>query len=89
MDAPNELLYLSRSDVESLNIQPSEIIEVVEEAFREKAAGRVEMPPPGLHHTELRVLFEVEELIGLAESDLSGKQLPVASVSSKLSAPLF
>jgi ornithine cyclodeaminase/alanine dehydrogenase len=50
MDAPNELLYLSRSDVESLNIQPREIIEVVEEAFREKAAGRVEMPPkPGIH----------------------------------------
>jgi len=50
MVTSKEILYLSKSDVESLNIKMEEIIEVVEEAFREKAEGRVEMPPkPGIH----------------------------------------
>lgn len=44
------LLYLSRGDVEKLNVPITEIIEVVESAFREKASGRVEVPPkPGIH----------------------------------------
>jgi len=50
MSSSGEALYLSRHDVEKLNISMSEVIRVVEEAFREKAEGRVEVPPkPGIH----------------------------------------
>jgi ornithine cyclodeaminase/alanine dehydrogenase len=50
MDPLGEFLYLSRSDVERLNIPMKEIVGIVEEAFREKAAGRTEVPPkPGVH----------------------------------------
>src|SRR5512139_4092677 len=44
------LLYLSRADVEHVNLDMSTIIELLEVAFREKGAGKVEMPPkPGIH----------------------------------------
>lgn len=44
------LLYLSRSDVERVGLSMNEIISALEEMFREKGAGRVEMPPkPGIH----------------------------------------
>jgi len=46
----SELLYLSRADVESLDISIADVIRMVEEAFFEKAKGRVEVPPkPGVH----------------------------------------
>lgn len=46
----HSLLYLSRSDVERVGLTMSEIIGALEEMFREKGAGRVEMPPkPGIH----------------------------------------
>lgn len=45
-----EVLYLSRIDVEKLDIPMSEVIQVVERAFLEKAEGRAEVPPkPGIH----------------------------------------
>jgi len=45
-----EILYLSRADVEAVGLTMAEIIEVVENAFRDKALGQVEMPPkPGIH----------------------------------------
>ena len=45
-----DLLYLSRADVEAAAVDMATIIRLVEEGFREKAAGRVEMPPkPGIH----------------------------------------
>lgn len=44
------ILYLSQSDVESLNIPISEIIDRLEMMFIEKAEHQVEMPPkPGIH----------------------------------------
>lgn len=47
---PDRLLYLSKSDVESVGLSMKEIIVRVEDAFREKGYGRVEMPPkPGIH----------------------------------------
>jgi ornithine cyclodeaminase/alanine dehydrogenase-like protein (mu-crystallin family) len=50
MQLHKKILYLSKSDIESLDIPIEEVIEVVEEAFREKAQGRVEAPPkPGIH----------------------------------------
>ncbi len=47
---PAKLLYLSRADVESVNLGMKEIVAALEKMFAEKAAGRVEMPPkPGIH----------------------------------------
>ncbi|MEJ2218072.1 MAG: ornithine cyclodeaminase family protein [Gemmatimonadota bacterium] len=48
--ATDSILYLSRSDVESVGLTMSEVIDALEGMFLEKAAGRVEMPPkPGIH----------------------------------------
>jgi ornithine cyclodeaminase/alanine dehydrogenase-like protein (mu-crystallin family) len=45
-----EVLYLSYADVERVGLPIAEVIDAVEEAFREKGAGRTEMPPkPGIH----------------------------------------
>jgi len=47
---PDRFLYLSRSDVEAAEISMAEIINALEIAFREKGAGRTQMPPkPGIH----------------------------------------
>ena len=44
------ILYLSRVHVERVGVSMAEIIDALEFMFREKAAGRVEMPPkPGIH----------------------------------------
>jgi ornithine cyclodeaminase/alanine dehydrogenase-like protein (mu-crystallin family) len=46
----NELLYLSRADVERVNLDMGTIIALLEQAFMEKGNGKVEMPPkPGIH----------------------------------------
>jgi ornithine cyclodeaminase/alanine dehydrogenase-like protein (mu-crystallin family) len=43
-------LYLSRADVEAVDLGMGEIIAALETMFLEKSAGRVEMPPkPGIH----------------------------------------
>lgn len=48
--AEQKVLYLSRADVESVNLSMKEIIDLLEQAFLEKGNGRVEMPPkPGIH----------------------------------------
>jgi ornithine cyclodeaminase/alanine dehydrogenase len=45
-----QLLYLSRADVESVALDMRTIIDLLEAAFKEKGEGRVEMPPkPGIH----------------------------------------
>lgn len=46
-----KMLYLSRADVESLNISIPEIISCLEMMFMEKANQRVEMPPKPAIHT--------------------------------------
>jgi ornithine cyclodeaminase/alanine dehydrogenase len=44
------ILYLSQADVEAVGLSMAEIIQALEDAFREKGEGRVEMPPkPGIH----------------------------------------
>ncbi len=48
--AEQKLLYLSRADVEAVALDMKTIIKFLEEAFREKGQGKVEMPPkPGIH----------------------------------------
>ena len=48
--AADSFLYLSRRDVEAVQLTMPEIIKALEEMFKEKGAGRVEMPPkPGIH----------------------------------------
>lgn len=50
MSSLGEVLYLSRHDVQKLSIPMQEVVRIVEEAFREKAEGRTEVPPkPGIH----------------------------------------
>jgi ornithine cyclodeaminase/alanine dehydrogenase-like protein (mu-crystallin family) len=50
MNSLGDFLYLSRHDIENLNISITEVIRVVEKAFIEKAEGRTEVPPkPGIH----------------------------------------
>ncbi|MEM1612585.1 MAG: ornithine cyclodeaminase family protein [Desulfurococcaceae archaeon] len=45
-----ELLYLSRRDVESLNISYNEVINAVELSFKLKGEGKVQLPPkPGVN----------------------------------------
>jgi ornithine cyclodeaminase/alanine dehydrogenase len=44
------VLYLSRKDVETINLPMGEIIDALDTMFKEKGAGRIEMPPkPGIH----------------------------------------
>ena len=44
------ILYLSKADVEAVDVPMERIIGAVEAMFREKGEGRVEMPPkPGIH----------------------------------------
>lgn len=46
----HKLLYLSQADVAAVNLTMTDIVEAVENAFEEKGAGRLEMPPkPGIH----------------------------------------
>lgn len=50
MASGGELLYLSRTDVESCGAGMHSIIETVDRVFKEKGEGRTEMPPkPGIH----------------------------------------
>ena len=46
----SRLLYLSRADVEAAALDVRAIVALLEQAFREKGEGRVELPPkPGIH----------------------------------------
>jgi ornithine cyclodeaminase/alanine dehydrogenase-like protein (mu-crystallin family) len=46
----SQLLYLSKSDIESVGLTMAEIVESLEVAFRAKGEGRTEMPPkPAIH----------------------------------------
>src|SRR5678815_3343826 len=48
--ADNSLLYLSRADVAAAGLDMATVLARLEQAFREKGEGRVEMPPkPGVH----------------------------------------
>ena len=46
----NQLLYLSKADVEAIGVTMAEIVESLPVTFRAKGEGRTEMPPkPGIH----------------------------------------
>ena len=45
-----QILYLSQADVTRVNLDMATVIKLLEAAFKEKGAGKVEMPPkPGIH----------------------------------------
>ncbi|HEY4687779.1 MAG TPA: ornithine cyclodeaminase family protein [Anaerolineae bacterium] len=45
-----KVLYLSRHDVEAVNLPMRDIIDALDQMFKEKGEGKVEMPPkPGIH----------------------------------------
>ena len=46
----NQILYLSKADVEAVNLPMKTIIELLEKAFLDKGHGKVQIPPkPGIH----------------------------------------
>jgi len=48
--AADHVLYLSRKDVETVDLPMRDIIDALEAMFKEKGEGKVEMPPkPGIH----------------------------------------
>ncbi len=48
--ALGKIIYISRKEIESMDITPSDIMQWVESAFKEKYFKRVEIPPkPGIH----------------------------------------
>jgi ornithine cyclodeaminase/alanine dehydrogenase-like protein (mu-crystallin family) len=50
LELMQDILYLSRADIEALDFRMKEIIAAVEEAFKERGTGNAEMPPkPGIH----------------------------------------
>lgn len=50
MSVKHEVLYLSRRDLEEVALTTTEILEVVEDVFRQKGRGHFEMPPKlGIH----------------------------------------
>lgn len=60
----NKLLYLSRNDVEQVNLDILTIIGLLETAFLEKGRGCVEMPPkPGIHPREDAFIHAMPALI--------------------------
>ncbi len=46
-----KLLYLSRQDVETINLPMSDIIDALEKMFKEKGEGKTDMPPKTAIHT--------------------------------------
>ena len=45
-----QLLYLSLADVKKVGLEMATVIDLLEQAFKDKGAGKVEMPPkPGIH----------------------------------------
>ena len=51
IDRPSrEILYLNESHLDSLDLEISRVIDVLDEAFRYKAAGATLMPPKTFFH---------------------------------------
>ena len=47
------LLYLTRADIEHINLPMKNIVEILSKLFKEKGEGKIEMPPkPGIHPKE-------------------------------------
>lgn len=65
----DNLLYLSRADVEAVGLTMVEILESLETAFREKGEGRTEMPPkPGIHPGQDNFIHAMPAYIPALES---------------------
>ncbi len=45
MNIGYEMLYLSRADIEEINLPMAEIMDLLENAYIEKHGGRLDMPP--------------------------------------------
>jgi len=64
-----KLLYLSRRDVERTKLPMAKIISLVEEAFREKGEGNVEVPPkPGIHPRKDAFIHAMPALLSRLEA---------------------
>lgn len=45
MNIGHEILYLSRADIEAINLPMSELMDILEQAYIEKNNGNLDMPP--------------------------------------------
>lgn len=64
-----KLLYLSRNDVEKINLPMAEIIQALDQMFVEKGKGKAEMPPkPGIHPRRNAFLHAMPAYIPSLES---------------------
>ena len=64
-----EMLYLSRADVETVGLPMTEILAAVESVFREKGEGRVEMPAKiGIHPASDDFLHAMPAYVALPHS---------------------
>jgi ornithine cyclodeaminase/alanine dehydrogenase len=65
----SSVLYLSRRDVEEVNVPMTSVLEAVEEVLREKALGRIEMPPKiGIHPTPTAFLHAMPAWVASARA---------------------
>ena len=63
------VLYLSRADVEAVQLRMPEVIAALEAMFEEKGHGRVEMPPkPGIHTRDDAFIHAMPAYIPALES---------------------
>jgi ornithine cyclodeaminase/alanine dehydrogenase-like protein (mu-crystallin family) len=65
VDTSADLLYLSRADVEKVDLPMKDIIKGVEDVFREKGNGKTEMPPkPGIHPVKDSFIHAMPAYVG-------------------------
>jgi ornithine cyclodeaminase/alanine dehydrogenase-like protein (mu-crystallin family) len=75
--------YLSRADVEQVGLAGTEVLAIVEAAFRSKRAGAVEMPPKiGVHPREDAFIHAMPAY--LADSDAVGLKCVAGYPTNKL-----
>ena len=64
-----KLVYLSRKDVEALNMTMKDVLAAVDNGFRLKGLGKTEMPPkPGIFASSGKYLWRVLPANGIAIS---------------------
>lgn len=64
-----KILYLSQNDVKKVNLGMERIIDALDDMFKEKGEGRVEMPPkPGIHTREDAFIHAMPAYIPSIES---------------------
>ncbi|MEM0053067.1 MAG: ornithine cyclodeaminase family protein [Nitrososphaeria archaeon] len=81
--ASYKIVYLSRKEIESMGINSSDVMQWVEDAFKEKYFKRVEIPPkPGIHPSNGTFIHAMPALI--QNFDAAGMKWIAGSASNPL-----